>query len=68
MLSVDSNLPPLMGTKARCEKTLLGSNVAGTSMRYGQGLELTLSRKSGNSVEQRWELKRRREKRLELTN
>lgn len=68
MPSVDSNLPPLMGTNARCEKTLLGSNVVGMRMRYGQGLELIVSRKSGNLVEQRWESERSKEKRQEPKN
>lgn len=40
MPGVDSNLHPLMGTKARCEKTPLSSIVVGRRMRYGQGLEL----------------------------
>lgn len=47
-----------MGTKARREKTLLGSNVVEMRMKYGQGLELFLLRKSGNLVEMGIERKR----------
>jgi len=49
--SVDSNLPPVVGTKAGCEKALLGSNVVGTGTRYGQGLELIVCGKPGNLIE-----------------
>lgn len=53
-----------MDTIARCEKTLLGSNVVGVRMRHGQGLELFLLRKSGNLVEMGIRKEERKDKSL----
>lgn len=64
-LAVTPPLPPLMGTKTWCEKTLIVSDVVWMKMRYRQGLELTVSRKSGKLVELGWQFERRQEKGLE---
>lgn len=54
-----------MGTKARHEKTLLGSNVVEMRMKCGQGLELFVLRKSGNLVEMGIIKEKRKDKSLQ---